>query len=53
MKSGELFETLAERIYEIGYQKVKFNASTLASGAYIYRIESDAFVQVKKMILMK
>jgi hypothetical protein len=50
---GEFVETLADGNYEAGYHNVTFNASTLPSGAYIYRIESDAFVQVKKMILMK
>ena len=58
---GELVETLANGTYEVGYHKVTFNASSLPSGAYIYRIESDApstgskqsFVQVKKMLLLK
>ena len=50
---GELVETLAEGTYEAGYHKVTFNASNLPSGAYIYRIESDAFVRVKKMLLLK
>jgi len=50
---GELVETLAEGTYEAGYHKVTFNAVTLPSGTYIYRIESDAFIQVKKMLLLK
>ncbi len=60
---GELVETLAEGTYEAGYHKVTFsaiggsasggNASALPSGAYIYRIESSEFVQVKKMVLIK
>jgi hypothetical protein len=58
---GELVETLAEGTYEAGYHKVTFNASSLPSGAYIYRIESSDhstssgqnFVQVRKMILIK
>ena len=50
---GELVETLAEGTYEAGYHKVSFNASTLSSGAYIYRIESTDLVQSKKMILIK
>lgn len=50
---GELVQTLAEGNYEAGYHKVTLNASSLPSGAYIYRIESDAFVQVKKMLLLK
>ena len=37
---GEIVETLAEGTYEAGYHKVTFNASSLPSGAYIYRIES-------------
>jgi hypothetical protein len=50
---GELIETLAEGTYEAGYHKVTFNASNLPSGAYIYRIESPDFVQVRKMVLIK
>lgn len=50
---GELVGTLAEGAYEAGFHKVTFNASSLPSGAYIYRIESADFVQVRKMILIK
>ena len=50
---GELVETLTEGNYEAGYHKVTFNASPLPSGVYIYRIESNEFVQIKKMVLMK
>ena len=58
---GELVQTLAEGTYEAGYHKVTFNASSLPSGAYIYRIESNdpstgsgqSFVQTRKMILLK
>jgi hypothetical protein len=50
---GEQVATLAEGMYETGNHKVTFNASNLPSGAYIYRIESSEFVQVRKMILLK
>jgi hypothetical protein len=50
---GEMVQTLAEGTYEAGYHKVTFNASSFPSGAYIYRIESADFVQVRKMILIK
>lgn len=50
---GELVETVSEGIYEAGFHKVSFNASTLPSGAYIYRIESSEYTQVRKMILIK
>ncbi len=50
---GEQMATLAEGMYESGYHKVTFNASSLPSGTYIYRLESSDFVSVKKMILLK
>jgi hypothetical protein len=50
---GELVRTLADGNYDAGYHKVTLNAADLPSGAYIYRIESVDFVQVKKMILIK
>lgn len=50
---GEQVATLAQGMYESGYHKVTFNASSLSSGTYIYRLESSDFVQVKKMILLK
>ncbi len=36
-----------------GSQQVKFDASALASGTYIYRLKTDNQVVTKKMILMK
>jgi hypothetical protein len=50
---GELVQTLAEGTYEAGYHKVTLNASSLPSGAYVYRIESSEFTQVRKMVLIK
>ncbi len=50
---GKLIETLAEGTYEAGNYKVIFNASNLPTGMYVYRIESNDFVQTKKMMLLK
>jgi len=50
---GEHIKTLAEGIYQAGNYKISFDAGDLSSGAYIYRIESTGFVQVKKMILLR
>jgi hypothetical protein len=50
---GEQVNTIAEGMYDAGYHKVTFNASNLPSGTYIYRLESNDFVQVRKMILIK
>ena len=36
-----------------GNYKVDFNASALASGVYFYRLESDGFTDIKKMMLVK
>jgi hypothetical protein len=48
----EVAEILNERLKE-GYHEVEFDASTLTSGIYFYRLEADKFVDVKKMIILK
>ncbi len=50
---GEEVATIADGIYESGNHKVTFNASNLASGAYIYRIVAGDFVETRKMSLLK
>ncbi len=45
---GELVETIAKGVYEAGYYKTEFNASNLPSGTYIYRIESNDFIETNK-----
>lgn len=37
----------------LGAYKVNFNASSLASGIYVYRLESDEFIDTKKFVLLK
>ena len=41
------------RIKSPGNYAATFDASSLASGVYIYTLRSNNFVQTKKMILMK
>ncbi|KAA0237277.1 MAG: peptidase S8, partial [Ignavibacteria bacterium CHB3] len=36
-----------------GRYEVNFDASKLASGIYMYRLESNNFLSIKKMILLK
>ena len=36
-----------------GYHQAVFNASRLASGIYFYRLTTDKFTQINKMLLMK
>ena len=50
---GEEIETLVSEIKQAGNYNVNFDASSLSSGIYFYRIHTDSFVETKKMILMK
>jgi len=50
---GEEVATLVNNVMPAGYHIINFDATKLASGMYIYRIQASDFVQVKKMLLMK
>jgi Secretion system C-terminal sorting domain len=50
---GEYVRTIADGNYEAGYYKINFNAANLSSGVYLYRFESNNYIEVKKMILLK
>jgi len=50
---GNEVATLVNEEQEAGYKEVKFNASNLASGVYIYRLQAGSFVTAKKMILLR
>ncbi len=55
-----VYNILGEKVAELvngkmvaGNHSVNFNATNLASGMYIYRLEAGSFVSVKKMLLLK
>ncbi|MBI5475037.1 MAG: T9SS type A sorting domain-containing protein [Ignavibacteriae bacterium] len=51
---GQKVATLFDDVAEAGqYYKVRLNATSLASGMYIYRLQSGTRVDVKKMMLLK
>jgi hypothetical protein len=50
---GQLVETLVDKEMESGYHEVNFNASRLASGVYLYQLQAQDYVSVKKMLLIK
>jgi hypothetical protein len=50
---GQLVETLIDKEIESGYHEVNFDASRLASGIYLYQLQTGEFNSVKKMILIK
>ncbi len=50
---GKVAATLIDGNVDAGYHQIEFNGSELSSGLYFYRIETDGFTDVKKMILVK
>ncbi len=56
----KVFNTLGQQVAELintnqnaGAHNVEFNAKNLSSGIYYYKLESDGFVETRKMILVK
>ncbi|MCG8374239.1 MAG: 5'-nucleotidase C-terminal domain-containing protein, partial [Balneolales bacterium] len=50
---GQKVMTLVDRRMEAGYHSVVFDARSLASGMYIYRIQAGSYISTKKMMLIK
>lgn len=50
---GQEVATLFSGVQEAGTFSVEFNASTLASGVYLYRLQSEKVSITKKLVLMK
>ncbi|MDQ3021399.1 MAG: choice-of-anchor J domain-containing protein [Bacteroidota bacterium] len=50
---GKEVVTLVNEVKNAGNYIVGFNAATLPSGAYFYRIETNDFADTKKMLLIK
>ncbi len=50
---GNEVATLVNEQKEAGYYEIDFNASSMASGVYIYRLVSGKFVSTKKMMVLR
>jgi hypothetical protein len=50
---GELVSELVNNNLEAGNHIIEFDASQFASGVYLYRINTNDFVEAKKMVLTK
>lgn len=50
---GEEVATLINREFDAGRHEIEFNASSLASGIYFYRIKTKSFSDTKKFVLLK
>ncbi len=51
--SGREVATLVNEVKTAGTYNFKFNASSLSSGVYFYRLQANEFVDTKKMFLVK
>ncbi|NNG27841.1 MAG: T9SS type A sorting domain-containing protein [Ignavibacteriaceae bacterium] len=50
---GNEVATLVSEEKPTGSYEVEFNATTLPSGIYFYRLQAGSFFETKKMVLMK
>jgi len=50
---GSEVATLVNEVQQAGYKEIKFDASSLSSGVYIYRLVSGNHISTKKMLMVK
>jgi hypothetical protein len=54
---GQEIDVLISDYLEAGVYKIPFNANSvnkrITSGLYLYRLESNNFIAIKKMLLLK
>ncbi|MCX6166351.1 MAG: T9SS type A sorting domain-containing protein [Ignavibacteriae bacterium] len=50
---GREVRTLINEVKTAGYYSVDFDASTLSSGVYFYKMEAGLFSDIKRMVLIK
>jgi hypothetical protein len=50
---GQQVANLAQGEQEAGYYEVRFEATGLASGVYVYRLKAGDFIQTRKLLLLR
>jgi hypothetical protein len=50
---GRVVATIVSEELSAGTYSWQWNASTLSSGIYLYRLEAGSFTQTKKLVLIK
>ncbi len=55
-----VFNTLVQRVAELingeveaGYHDIQFNANTLATGVYFYRLQAGSFTETMRLVILK
>ncbi len=51
--TGKKIQTLVNEQKNSGNYSVEFNGNSLSSGVYFYKLETDSFIETKKMTLIK
>lgn len=51
--TGRIVATMADKVTEAGAHQVRWDASRVPSGVYIYRLENGSFTQSRKMVVLK
>jgi len=50
---GEEVSVLVSGQVNAGFYEIEFDATTLPSGIYFYKLQAGNFVEIKKLVLMK
>ena len=50
---GQVVKIVVDKVEQAGTRSVSFDAGSLPSGVYFYRLRSGNFMDVKKMLLMR
>lgn len=50
---GSKIETIVNEVQSPGYYRIIWNADEYSSGIYFYRISTENYAEIKKMVLMK
>jgi len=50
---GQRIATLIQEKQQAGSYQIEWNATGFASGIYLYRLQTDNFIQTKKLVLLK